>query len=156
MISWKCKKQQVVSRSFAVSEYRAMATITSEVVWLISLLKTFSFDHKQPAFLYCDSKAALYIAANPIYHERTKHIEIDCHFICEKNSRWGNKNISCSYKASNNRFLHQTPWAKTVLPPLVQDEINQYIQFILRGSIRTCEGSSNKGGRREEQARRNT
>ena len=51
-----------------------MATITSEVVWLISLLKTFGFDHKQPAFLYCDSNAALYIAANPIYHERTKHI----------------------------------------------------------------------------------
>ena len=74
----------MVSRSFAVSEYRAMATITSEVVWLISLLKTFGFDHKQPAFLYCDSNAALYIAANPIYHERTKHIEIDCHFICER------------------------------------------------------------------------
>ena len=61
-----------------------MATVTSEVVWLITLLKTFDLNHSQPALLYCDSKAALYIAANPVYHERTKHIEIDCHFIREK------------------------------------------------------------------------
>lgn len=74
----------MVSRCSAESEYRAMATITSEVVWLISLLKTFGFDHKQPTFLYCDSNATLYIAVNPIYHGKTKHKEIDCHFICEK------------------------------------------------------------------------
>ena len=60
-----------------------MATVTSEVVWLITLLKTFGLNHSQPAFLYCDSKAALYIAANPVYHERTKHIEIGYHFIQE-------------------------------------------------------------------------
>ena len=84
LISWKSKKQQVVSRSSAESEYRSMATVTSEVVWLITLLKTFDLNHSQLALLYCDSKAALYIAANPVYHERTKHIEIDCHFIREK------------------------------------------------------------------------
>ena len=61
-----------------------MATITSEIVWLISLLKTFGLEHKQVASLYCDNRAVLYIAANPVYHERTKHIEIDCHFIREK------------------------------------------------------------------------
>ena len=84
LISWKSKKQQVVSRSSTESEYRSMATVTSEVVWLIALFKTFGLNHTQPAFLYCDSKAALYIAANPMYHERMKHIEIDCHFIREK------------------------------------------------------------------------
>ena len=84
LISWKCKKQHVASRSYAKSEYRAMATITSEIVWLISLLKTFGLEHKQVASLYCDNRAALYIAANPMYHERTKHIEVDCHFIREK------------------------------------------------------------------------
>ena len=61
-----------------------MATVTSEIVWLISLLKTFGLEQKQAASLYCDSRAALYIAANPVYHERTKHIEVDCHFIREK------------------------------------------------------------------------
>ena len=52
-----------------------MATVTSKKVWLIALLKTFGLEHKQ---------AALYIATNPMYHERTKHIEVDCHFIREK------------------------------------------------------------------------
>ena len=61
-----------------------MASVTSEIVWLIALLSTFGHIHKQPASLYCDSKAALYIAANPVFHERTKHIKIDCHFIREK------------------------------------------------------------------------
>ena len=84
LISWKCKKQQVVSRSSTESEYRAMATVTNEIVWLIALLKTFGYTHKHPVSLYCDSKATLYIAANPVFHERTKHIEIDCHFIREK------------------------------------------------------------------------
>ena len=85
LISWKCKKQQVVSRSSAESEYRAMATVTSEIVWLIALLGTFGHIHKEPTFLYCDNKAALHIAANLVFHERTKHIEIDCHFMREKN-----------------------------------------------------------------------
>ena len=84
LISWTCKKQQVFSRSSAESKYRVMATVTSEIVWFIALFSNFGHIHKEPAFLYCDSKAALYIAANPMFHERTKHIDIDCHFIREK------------------------------------------------------------------------
>ena len=84
LISWKCKKQEVVSRSLAKSEYRAMAIVTSEIVWLIAFFKTFGVHHTQAAYLHCDSKTALYIAANPVYHERTKHVEVDCHFIREK------------------------------------------------------------------------
>ena len=84
LIFWKCKKQQVVSRSSAKSEYRSMPIVTSEIVWLIALLKTFGLGHNHAASLYCDSKATIYIAANPVFHERTKHIEIDCHFIREK------------------------------------------------------------------------
>ena len=84
LISSKCKKQQVVSRSSAESEYRAMANVPIEIVWLITLLDTFGVQHKQPVALYYDSKAALFISANPVYHERTKHIEVDCHFIREK------------------------------------------------------------------------
>ena len=61
-----------------------METVTNEVVWLIALFKTFGLNHTQPTSLYCDSKAALYIAADPMYHERMKHIEIDCHFIREE------------------------------------------------------------------------
>ena len=61
-----------------------MATIPIEMVWLIALLDTFGVQHKQLVALYYDSKADLFISVNLVYHERTKHIEVDCHFIREK------------------------------------------------------------------------
>ena len=61
-----------------------MAIVTSEIVWLVALFKTFGVHYTQVAYLYCDRKATLYITANPVYHERTKHVEVDCHFIREK------------------------------------------------------------------------
>ncbi|XP_019225026.1 PREDICTED: uncharacterized protein LOC109206644 [Nicotiana attenuata] len=86
LVSWKSKKQNTVSRSLAESEYRSMTTTVSELVWIIGLLKELGAQVEVPVELHCDSKTALQIAANPVYHERTKHIEIDCHFIREKNS----------------------------------------------------------------------
>lgn len=83
-ISWKSKKQTVVARSSAEAEYRTMALTTCEVTWLMSLLKDLGLKKLQTAALKCDNQAALCIAANPFYHERTKHIEVDCHFLREK------------------------------------------------------------------------
>ena len=81
LISWRSKKQSMVSRSSAEVEYRSMSTTTCEVTWLLFLLKDLHVKHDKPVLLYCDNQAALHIAANPIFHERSKHIEADCHIV---------------------------------------------------------------------------
>ncbi|XP_048229512.1 uncharacterized mitochondrial protein AtMg00810-like [Ricinus communis] len=78
VISWKSKKQDVISRSSTEVEYRAMASTTCEIVWLRWLLVDMGVFLRQPTPLHCDNKIAIQIAHNPVFHERTKHIEIDC------------------------------------------------------------------------------
>lgn len=80
-VSWKTKKQDKVSRSSTEAEYRSMAYTTQELLWMKELLHSLGVPHTSPMKLVCDNKSALYIAANPVFHERTKHIENDCHFI---------------------------------------------------------------------------
>lgn len=80
-ISWKTKKQKTVSRSSAKAEYRALAFLTQELIWLKRILVGLGVPHVESMTVCCDSKAAIHIATNPVFHERTKHVEIDCHFV---------------------------------------------------------------------------
>ena len=74
----------MVARSSAESEYRAMTLATCEFIWLKQLLQELRFGKDGQMTLVCDNQAALHIASNLVFHERTKHIEVDCHFIREK------------------------------------------------------------------------
>ncbi|GKB81856.1 reverse transcriptase, RNA-dependent DNA polymerase, partial [Tanacetum coccineum] len=80
-ISWKSKKQAVVTRSSAETEYRAMALTCCEVTWLVSMLKDLGIKNLEHVDLYCDNQVALYISANLVFHARTKHIEVECHYV---------------------------------------------------------------------------
>lgn len=82
LVSWKSKKQVTVARSSAEAEYRALATVTSELLWLKQLLRAFDI---VPAgiMVLCDSQSAIQMASNPTSNERSKHIDIDCHFVRE-------------------------------------------------------------------------
>ncbi|RVW92020.1 Retrovirus-related Pol polyprotein from transposon RE1 [Vitis vinifera] len=83
LISWKSKKQDKVSKSSTESEYRAMSLACSEIIWLRGLLAKLDFSETDPTPLHADNTSAIQITANPVYHERTKHIEVDCHSIHE-------------------------------------------------------------------------
>lgn len=81
LISWRSKKQSIVARSSTEVEYRALADTISELLWLRWLLQDMSVSLSSATPVYCDNRSAIQIAHNDVFHERIKHIEIDCHFV---------------------------------------------------------------------------
>uniref|UniRef100_A0A803PBI7 Reverse transcriptase Ty1/copia-type domain-containing protein n=1 Tax=Cannabis sativa TaxID=3483 RepID=A0A803PBI7_CANSA len=84
LISWSSKKQTVVARSSTESEYRALAHLAAELSWLQELLNELNFKCSSVPVIWCDNLSASALASNPIYHARTKHIEMDLHFVSDK------------------------------------------------------------------------
>ncbi|GJT89666.1 putative RNA-directed DNA polymerase [Tanacetum coccineum] len=84
LMSWKSKKQSMLSKSSAKAEYRAMNSVTCEVIWILKILAELNVDTTLPELLHCDNSSAIQIAANPVFHERTKHFEIKLFFLREK------------------------------------------------------------------------
>ena len=95
-ISWSSKKQSTVSQSSTKAEYRALASTAAELAWLRTLFKELKLFLPHIPVLWCDNNSALALASNPVFHSRTKHIEVDYHYVrgCVLRSTLGIKFIS--------------------------------------------------------------
>ncbi|XP_070039629.1 uncharacterized mitochondrial protein AtMg00810-like [Nicotiana tomentosiformis] len=101
LISWASKKQCAVSRSSTEVEYRALANAASELTWLEFLLRKISCFSSFTPVLWCDNLSAIYLTINPVFHSRTKHMEIDFYFVRDKVK---NKALSVRYISSNDKI----------------------------------------------------
>ncbi|XP_019189876.1 PREDICTED: uncharacterized protein LOC109184336 [Ipomoea nil] len=81
LISCLSRKQRTVARSFTEAGYKALADVSAEVTWVVSLLQELGLQSGQSSTLWCDNLEATYLCANPVFHVRTKHVEIEYHFV---------------------------------------------------------------------------
>jgi histone deacetylase 1/2 len=84
LVSWSARKQATVSRSSTEAGYKALANATTELIWVEAVLDELGVSLKEKPCLWCDNLGTTYLSANPVFHARTKHIEIDYHFIRER------------------------------------------------------------------------
>lgn len=81
LLSWSSKRQSTMSRSSAEAEYRGVANVVSEISWLRNLLLELHHPPSHATIVYCDNVSVVYLSGNPVQHQRTKHIEMDIHFV---------------------------------------------------------------------------
>ena len=84
LVSWSSKKHPTVSRSSTEAEYKSLSDAASEILWLSTLLRELRIPLPDTPELFCDNLSAVYLTANPAFHARTKHFDIDFHFVRER------------------------------------------------------------------------
>jgi hypothetical protein len=87
LVSWNARKQATVSRSSTEAEYKSLANAIAKVMWVQTLLDELGVSQSKAAVLWCDNIGATYLFVNPVFHARTKHIEVDYHFVHERVAR---------------------------------------------------------------------
>ncbi|GJV87558.1 retrovirus-related pol polyprotein from transposon TNT 1-94 [Tanacetum coccineum] len=152
LVTWRSKKQKVVALSSAEAEFRGIARGITEVLWIRKLLTEIGYPPQEPSKVMSDNKAAIQISENPVQHDRTKHIEIDRHFIKEKLEaevitlpfvRSQDQLADILTKAVNERTLHECLGKLNFGNPTIQlegsvkrkqfngvNKINGYLQHI--------------------------
>jgi hypothetical protein len=127
LISWRTKKQLTISRSSSEAEYRALAAATCELQWIIYLLTDLHVVCTKTPVLYCDNLSVIHIAANPVFHERTKHLEIDCHLVREKLQAGLMKLLPVSSQHQLADFFTKSIIATAIQFPSIQAELARYL-----------------------------
>lgn len=81
LVQWSSKKQKVVSLSSTEAEYRSLSQAATELVWIRNLFEEIGIKMTTCPVIWCDNMSAGALSSNPVFHARTKHIEIDVHFV---------------------------------------------------------------------------
>lgn len=84
LISWSSKRQPTISRSSSEAEYKGVANTVANLTWIRNLLLELGVPITKASIVYCDNIISIYMSRNPGRHQRTKHVEIDIHFVLEK------------------------------------------------------------------------
>jgi hypothetical protein len=100
LVSWSARKQPTVSWSSTEAEYKAIANATAEIMWIQMLLQELGVPHPSAVSLWCDNLGATYLSANPVFHARTKHIEVDYHFVRKRVAR---KQLKIRFISTNDQ-----------------------------------------------------
>ncbi|KAJ4776116.1 hypothetical protein LUZ62_060373 [Rhynchospora pubera] len=134
LVSWSAKKQPTVSRSSTEAEYRSLAVTCAEILWLQYLLREMHMPVHDSPVLWCDNIGATFLASNPIFHARTKHIEIDYHFVRE---RVANKELQVKFLSSQDQI------ADVLTKPLLSARfMNLRSKLQVSGAPSACGGSN--------------
>jgi len=145
LVSWSSRKQPIVSRSSTEVEYKAVAD-TTELLWIRALLQELGIRLSSPPTLWCDNIGATYMSVNSVFHARTKHVEIDFHFVCDH----------LADKSLDIRFIPSLDQLADVLTkPLVSTQFQQLcFKLNVRSSLLILLEDTNETNAHDSQCRR--